>query len=183
MQKLSYELVLDQKTVKYDIGVSEKFYYIGIAGLILVFFFNWLLESYTEIILLDIQLVKYIMYSFIICLIIGSLYGLVDKNGNNRIIKGFITFDENEITINYARKYNLTEIKNLKFSGHDHKGRLINLHSDGDPTRSYGGDNYVEFSYRDKNYKFQFVVDSISHRKLLTEKVIPKMKTKAEIKY
>lgn len=31
--------------------------------------------------------------------------------------------------------------------------------------------------------RVQFVVDSISHRKLLTEKVIPKMKTTTEIKY
>jgi len=183
VEKLSFDLVLDQKTAKYDIGVSEKFYYIGGVGLIIFLCGNWILKSNTEIILLDLQWVKYIIYGFLICLMIGTLYGLVDHNGNNRTIKGFITFDENEITINYAIKYNLAEIKNLSFSGHDHKGRLINLLSDGDPSRSYGGDNYVEFSYRDKEYKFQFVVDSISHRKLLTENVIPKMKTKTEIKY
>ncbi|WP_047414186.1 hypothetical protein [Cellulophaga sp. Hel_I_12] len=183
MEKLSFDLVLDKKIAKYDIGISEKFYYIGGAGLFLFLFFNWILKNYTNIILLDYQLVKYMMYGFLICLLIGTFYGFVDKNGNNRIIKGFITFDENEITINYARKFNLIEIKNLRFSGYDHKGRLINLISDGDPTRSYGGDNYVEFSYREKEYKFQFVVDSISHRKLLTEKVIPKMKTTTEIKY
>lgn len=127
MEKLSFDLVLDQKISKYDIGVSEKFYYIGGAGLIIFLCASWILKNYTGIILLDFQLVKYIIYGFLICLLIGTLYGLVDHNGNNRIVKGFITFDENEITINYAVKYNLAEVKNLTFSGYDHKGRLINL--------------------------------------------------------
>ena len=183
MEKLSFDLVLDKKTAKYDIGISEKFYYTGGVGLILFLVVNWVLKSYTEIILLDFQMVKYIIYVFLICLLIGTFYGLVDRNGNNRIIKGFITFDENEISLNHITKFELVQITDLKFSVNDYKGRLINLLTDGDPNRSYGGDNYVEFKYQGKKFKFQFVVDSIAHGKLLLDKTIPLMKNKTEIKY
>ena len=98
------------------------------------------------------------MYGLIICILIGNFYGLFESNGNNRIIRGFITFDENEITMNNVSKYNLSDVNNLKFKGYDYKGRVINLMSNGDPNRSYAGDNYVEFTHLDKEYKFQFVV-------------------------
>lgn len=183
MEKLSFDLVLDQKKSKFDIGISQKFFWTGLCGLSIFLGINWIFKKYTDLNINDFQLIKYLMYGLLFCIVIGIFYGLFESNGNNRIIKGFITFDENEITINNATRYSLSEIRNLKFTGYDHKGRYINIISDGDPFRSYGGDNYVEFDYRNNNYKFQFVVNSIAHRKSLMEKTIPKMKMKTDIKY
>ncbi len=183
MEKLAFDLVLDEKKSKYDIAISEKFFYIGFGGIFLFFAINWALEKYMDIIFLDLQIIKYLMYGLLVCIMIGTFYGFFDFNGNNRTIKGFITFDENEITINHAKRYSLTEIKNLNFNVNDYKGRLINLHSDGDPNKSYGGDNFVEFDYRNEKYKYQFVADSKKHKGLFIEKVIPKMQNKIRIKY
>ncbi|MBJ2176350.1 hypothetical protein JBL43_19010 [Aureibaculum sp. A20] len=183
MKNVAFDLVLDEKTKKFDIAISEKFYWIGLGGLGIFLIIKWIFQYYMDINIEDVQLVNYVLFGFLICVGIGAIYGWVDYNGNNRIIKGFITFSKDEITINNARRYDLSEIKNLKFNVYDFKGKSINLISDGDPNRSYGGDNFVEFRYQNKQFKYQFVADSDSHRKLLIEKTIPEMKTKTEIKY
>ncbi|MET2984765.1 hypothetical protein [Aureibaculum conchae] len=183
MKKVAFDLVLDEKTNKFDIAISEKFYWIGMGGLGIFLIISLIFKNYTDINLEDLQLVNYVIFGLFICVGIGYVYGLVDYNGNNRIIKGFITFSKDEITINNARRYDLSEIKNLKFNVYDYKGKSINLISDGDPNRSYGGDNFVEFLYRNKQFKYQFVADSDAHRKLLIENTIPEMKAKTKIKY
>ncbi|MBU3820467.1 hypothetical protein KO566_00210 [Flavobacteriaceae bacterium XHP0103] len=183
MEKLSFDLVLDQKKSKYDIGISQKFFWSGLCGILIFISANWIFNKYTNLNIKDFRIIDYLIYASFLCILIGSFYGFFEYNGNNRVIKGFITFDENEITINNAIRYNLSEIENIKFSGYDHKGRYINIMSDGDPFRSYGGDNFVEFTYKNKEYKFQFVVNSVSHRKSLMERTIPKMKMKTNIKY
>jgi hypothetical protein len=96
MQKLSYELVLDQKKSKYDIGLSQKFYWTGIAGIAILLLLIKILEIY-DINIGDTELFKYVMIGLLICIGIGWLYGLFAYNGENRIIRGFITFDENNI--------------------------------------------------------------------------------------
>lgn len=183
MEKLSFNLVQNKKTSKFDIGISQKFFWIGLGGVLIFSAIILILEKYININLDKIEFIKYAMYGLIISMLIGTIYRLFEFNGNNRTVEGFITFDENEITINNARIYNLREIKNLRFKGYDYKGRAINLMSNANPTRSYGGDNFVEFNYLNKEYKYQFVVNSKTHRKLLMEKAIPKMKLKTDIKY
>ena len=183
MEKLAFDLVLNEKKSKYDVALSEKVFYVGLGGSIIIFAINWALKKYIGIAVLDLQLIKYLVYGLLACIAIGSLYVFFDFNGNNRIIKGFITFDENKITINHVKRYNLTEIKNLNFNISDYKGRFINPNTYGDPTQSYGGENFVEFNYRNKKHKYQFVANSEKHKDTLIKKLIPKMKNKTNIKY
>ncbi|WP_422083288.1 hypothetical protein [Ulvibacterium sp.] len=183
MEKLAFDLVANKKKSKYDIAISEKFFYIGLGGLIFLLAVFKVFEHHWGITLEDFPVVKYMIYGLMICIMIGTFYGLVDYNGNNRVIKGIITFDENEITLNHIERFELSEIGNLKFSLNDYKGRPINLITDGDPNRSYGGDNFVEFNYRNKTHKYQFVIDSLRHKALLVDKTIPKMRDKTKINY
>ena len=183
MSKLAFDLVLDKKKSKFDIAISEKFFYVGLGGILFLLAVLWIFKNNLGIDLEELKIVKYIGYGLLICIGIGTFYGFVDYNGNNRIVKGFITFDENEITINHAKRYKLSELKNLKFSVFDYKGRLINLISDGDPNRSYGGENFVEFNYQNMSHRYQFVADSKKHKDRLLEDLIPIMRNKTEIKY
>ncbi len=178
MQKLSFNLVSDKRTSRFDIGISQKFFWTGIIGFIIFFILNWFLKKFFNINSEELQFIKYILFGCVICFMIGNFYGLFESNGNNTVIKGFITFDENEITINNAKTYSIFKVSNLKFDGYDYIGRYINIMSDGDPIRSYGGDNYVEFNYLNEKFRFQFVVNSPRHRELLNEEIIPKMKLK-----
>lgn len=182
MQKLSYELVLEQKKSKYDIGISQKFYWIGIAGIGILLLLIKIFEN-SNINIGDSDLFIYVMIGLIICIGIGSFYGLFAYNGKNRIIRGFITFDENEITINHAKKYQVADMKNIEFNVYDYKGRAINLYSDGDANRSYGGNNFILFDYHNKRHKFQFVVDSKKHKELLTKELIEKIRSNSQKKY
>ncbi len=183
MGKLAFDLVSNKRKSKFDIAVSEKFFYVGLGGLILLLGLFKVFDHYWGITLEGFPIVKYLMYGLCISCMIGTFYGLVDYNGNNRIIKGIITFDENEISLNHIEKFELSTIAKVKFSLNDYKGKSINLLSDGDPNRSYGGDNFVEFRYRNKTHKYQFVIDSQRHRNLLVEKTIPKMRNKTKIEY
>lgn len=183
MERLAFDLVSEKKKSKFDIAISEKFFYIGLGGVLLLLALSWVFRNYFNINLITLDAVKYIMYILLICIGIGTFYGFFDYNGNNRIISGIITFDENEITLNHIEKFELSEIKNLTFSLDDYKGRPINVMSDGDPNRSYGGDNFVKFKYRNKTHKYQFVIDSVRHRKVLVEMTIPKMRNKTQIRY
>ena len=176
MQKLSFDLVLDQKKSRFDISNSQKFFWIGLTGLFVFFVINWLFQNYIN--LENLQFAKYLIYGLFICMGIGILYGFFDSNGNNRTTKGFITFDEDEITINHAKRYALSQVKNLSFNLGQHKGELISvIIVDGDPVRSYGGDNFVEFNYQNKKHKYQFVVDSKKHKNLLTKELMDKMRS------
>ena len=178
MQKLSFDLVLDQKKSRFDISNSQKFFWIGLTGLFVFFVINWLFQNYININLENLQFAKYLIYGLFICMGIGILYGFFDSNGNNRTTKGFITFDEDEITINHAKRYALSQVKNLSFNLGQHKGELISvIIVDGDPVRSYGGDNFVEFNYQNKKHKYQFVVDSKKHKNLLTKELMDKMRS------
>ncbi|MDT0622021.1 hypothetical protein [Croceitalea vernalis] len=183
MNKLAFDLVLDKKKSKFDIAISEKFFYVGLGGVLFLLAVFWIFKNNLGIDLEEIKIVKYIGYGFLICILIGTFYGFFDYNGNNRIVKGFITFDENEITINHAEKYKLVELKGLKFKVYDYKDRPINLISDGDPNRSYGGENFVEFNHQNKRHRYQFVADSKKHKDKLLEDLIPIMRNKTEIKY
>jgi len=183
MNKLAFDLVLDKKKSKFDIAISEKFFYVGLGGVLFLLAVFWIFKNNLGIDLEEIKIVKYIGYGFLICIGIGTFYGFVDYNGNNRIVKGFITFDENEITINHAEKYKLVELKGLKFKVYDYKDRPINLISDGDPNRSYGGENFVEFNHQNKRHRYQFVADSKKHKDKLLKDLIPIMRNKTEIKY
>jgi len=129
------------------------------------------------------DLIKYLSYGLLICIGIGSFAGIFEYNGKNRIVRGFITFDENEITINHARKYQVSDIKNLQFNVDDYNGRAINIHSDGDANRSYGGENFVAFDYKNKKHKFQFVADSEKHKELLTRELMDKIRSNTQKKY
>ena len=180
MQKLSYELVLDQKRSKFDVGISQKFFWTGIAGLGIVFLLSKVFENYYGINIEEMDLVKYLIYGLFISVGIGTFYGIFEYNGKNRIIRGFITFDENEISINHARKYQVSNIKNLEFNVYDYKGRAINIHSDGDANRSYGGNNFISFDYNNKRHKFQFVADSKKHKELLTKELMDKIRSNTQ---
>lgn len=68
-------------------------------------------------------------------------------------------------------------MKNLEFNVDDYKGRAINMHSDGDANRSYGGNNFISFDYNNKRCKFQFVADSKKHKDLLTKELIDKIRS------
>lgn len=183
MNKLAFDLVSDKKTEKFDFAVSEKFYAIGLGGGLIFMGLSWLLNKYYGIKLYEIDYIEYLPYLFIFFFLIGIFYGLFDYDGNNRIIKGFITFDENEITINHAERYSLSELQSLKFNVKDYKGKLINVHTNGDPNNSYGGNNYVEFTHANKNYKYQFVANSERQKDRLINELIPIMRNKTEIKY
>ena len=71
-------------------------------------------------------------------------------------------------------------MKNLEFNVYDFKGKGINLISDGDPNRSYGGDNFVAFDYKNKRYKFQFVADSKKHMELLTKALMDRIRSNSQ---
>ena len=180
MQKLSYELVLEQKKSKYDVGFAQKFFWTGITGLGIIFLLSKVFESYYSINIQEMDLVKYLSYGLFICVGIGSFAGIFEYNGQNRIVRGFITFDENEITINHVRKYKVSDIKKLQLNVDDYKGRAINIHSDGDANRSYGGGNFITFEYNNKKYKFQFVADSKKHKELLTKELMDKIRSNTQ---
>ncbi|KPM30227.1 Hypothetical protein I595_3303 [Croceitalea dokdonensis DOKDO 023] len=182
MNAPSYELVLDQKKSKYDVGLSQKFYWTGIAGIGILLIVIKIFESY-DINIGDTELFNYVMIGLFISVGIGWLYGLFAYNGENRIIRGFITFDENEITINHSKKFQVADMTNIEFNVYDFKGRGINFHSDGDANRSYGGNNFISFDYQDKRHKFQFVADSKKHKDLLTKELMDKIRSNARKKY
>lgn len=183
MQKISFEIVSDEKKSKFDISVSQKLARIGLIGFIVCFGIQYLLEGHTQILAKDSQLFWFLVFAFLISFIVGIIYGFFESNGQNRVIRGFITFDESEITLNNATKFKLLDLESVNFDVSDIKGSLNTPYLEGDPLWSYGGENYVEFSYNKKNYKYQFVINSHSHWNKLVKNIIPKMKLKAEVNY
>jgi len=183
MRNLAFDLISPQKKSKIDLSISEKFYFFGLIGALLFALTTNLSKKYFDIEILNFEFSSYIIIGLFLAILISTWYRIFDYNGNNLQIKGFITFDENQITINNATTFPLTELKNLTFDISDYKGRLINIQLTGFPTKSFGGENFVEFEHGKQKYKYQFVIKSAEHGKTLLDKALPKMRNRTEIKY
>ncbi|MFK7747719.1 MAG: hypothetical protein AB8B65_04975 [Kordia sp.] len=176
MEKISFDYVIPKKGVLYDISNSEKITYIGIIGLLLVFVITASYDKLYEVNLLKYWTFKLICLGCIICLLIGVFKGFGDSDGNNLDIGGIIFLDANEITIDYVEIYPIEKITHIKFSGHDVKGAINTFSGTGEPSKSLGAENYLEFKYEQKAYNYQFIVRSQQQRELLVEKVIPQLR-------
>ncbi|EDP98586.1 hypothetical protein U8527_21480 [Kordia algicida OT-1] len=182
MEKIAFDLVTKKKGFK-QFSNSEKIYYLGFIGIVLVIGIGVFLNYVFEINILQYQWLKYMAYGALLCIFIGTFKAFREYDKSDYETSGILFIDAHKITVDYTEDYPLSEIAFVKFTGYDVKGSPINSLSEGSPKKSMGGENYVTFQHKNKKYKYQFIVISKAQRQVLIEKIIPKMQLKTKVTY